>query len=373
MSHGYAFGIEEEYFLADAATGASAAASACDSFHAEVAKSFDAAEHELLKGQVEFASKPGTDPAAALAALSEARCKLAGVAAAHGLSLFAAGSHPLGSFDRQETTEKERYRKLEAQFGIIAHRSMCCAMHVHVEVPEELDRIRLMNRLIPYLPLLLALSTSSPFWCGEDGGLHSTRLAIFSEWPRNGLPDLFADQAAYDAFVKRLVDAGNLENASFIWWLIRPSDKYPTIEMRICDSCTRVEDAVAIAVLYRCLVHAVARDPALNAGLGALERAIAAENIWQAQRHGTKATFIDAASGKVTSVVDALAATLALVAEDAVALDCAHWLAPLGDIVRTGSSADRQLATFADARSRGMGSHDALKAVVAHLAAESKP
>ena len=371
MSGGYAFGIEEEYFLADAATGLSAAAPACDRFHADVAQQFEAAEHELLKGQVEFASKPGTDPAAALASLREARHTLAEIATAQGLSLFAAGSHPLGSFDRQATTQKERYRKLEDQFGIITHRSMCCAMHVHVEVPDEFDRIRLMNRLIPYLPLLLALSTSSPFWCGEAGGLRSTRLAIFSEWPRNGLPDLFADQPAFDAFVARLVDAGNIENASFLWWLIRPSNKYPTIEMRICDSCTRAEEAVAIAVLYRCLVRAVARRPDLNAGLGALERAIAAENIWQAQRHGTTACFIDAASGAVSPVAAALDATLALIEDDADALGCTAWLAPLRRIARDGSSADRQLSAFADARARGEHTGNALKAVVASLAAET--
>ena len=365
MRGGYAFGIEEEYFLADAKTGASAAETACDRFHAEVAADFDAAEHELLKGQVEFASPPDTDPASTLASLRNARGALAGIAGAHGLSLFAAGSHPLGSFDRQETTEKERYRKLEEQFGIIAHRSMCCAMHVHVEVPENLDRVRLMNRLIPYLPLLLALSTSSPFWCGEEGGLRSTRLAIFSEWPRNGLPDLFADQAAFDAFVKRLVDAGNFENASFLWWLIRPSNKYPTIEMRICDSCTRVEEAVAIAVLYRCLVHAVARRPELNAGIGALERAIAAENIWQAQRHGTKAHFIDPAGGAVVTVAEALDAVLALVAEDADTLGSADWLTVLRVIARNGASADRQLSTFASARAGGNGTHAALRSVVA--------
>ncbi len=369
MNSGYAFGIEEEYFLAEAETGGYAAAAACDRFHDAVADTFDAAEHELLKGQVEFASKPGTDPAAAIASLIEARRTLAGIATAHGLALFAAGSHPLGSFDRQATTEKERYRKLEHQFGIIAHRSMCCAMHVHVEVPEELDRVRLMNRLVPYLPLLLALSTSSPFWCGEAAGLRSARLAVFSEWPRNGLPDLFADQAAYDVFIQRLVDAGNMENASFLWWLIRPSAKYRTLEMRICDSCTRVEDAVALATLYRCLVRALARRPDLS--LGPLERAIAAENVWQAQRHGIEARFIDAASGAVTTVAESLDATLALVAEDAAALGCADWLAPLGRIMRNGASADRQIAAFDDARARGSSESDALAAVVRHLVAET--
>ena len=164
MSETYAFGIEEEYFLADATTGASPLEAATDHFHSAAAEEIEAVEHELLKGQVEFASKPGTDADETCATLRTTRQALARLAGEHGLTIFAAGSHPLGSFKRQETTKKERYRQLEKQFGIIAHRSMCCAMHVHVEVPKTIDRVRLMNRLIPYLPLMLALSTSSPFW-----------------------------------------------------------------------------------------------------------------------------------------------------------------------------------------------------------------
>lgn len=371
MSDGYAFGIEEEYFLADAETGACASEADSDRFHAAAAKTFESAEHELLKGQVEFASKPDSDPAAAHDSLRTARQSLARIAREHGLSLFAAGSHPLGSFERQATTEKERYRKLEGQFGIIAHRSMCCAMHVHVEVPDGLDRVRLMNRLIPFLPLLLALSTSSPFWCGEDGGLRSTRLAVFSEWPRMGLPELFDDEAAFDRFVTRLVEAGNMENASFLWWLIRPSNKYPTIEMRVCDACTRVDEAVAIAALFRCLVRAAARRPQLNADIGPLERAITAENIWQAQRRGIQAKLIDAANGAVATVAEALEAAVRLVAEDAEALDCTKWIAVARKIAAEGSSADRQLATFAEARASGMANAGAFTTVVGRLAVET--
>ena len=139
---------------------------------------------------------------------------------------------------------------------------------------------------MPFLPLFLALSTSSPYWDGEDAGLKCMRLAVFSEWPRMGLPEAFANEAEFDRYVSRLVEVGNMENASFLWWLIRPSNKFPTLELRICDCCTRVEDAVAIASLYRCLVRAMTRrtDDAFDA----MERAVARENIWQAQRGGRK-------------------------------------------------------------------------------------
>jgi len=371
MSDSYAFGIEEEYFLADAKTGKGASEAASDRFHAAAEEQFEPAEHELLKGQVEFASKAETDTTAARDALRTARQGLSQIAANHGLSLFAAGSHPLGSFEQQGTTEKERYRKLEAQFGIVAHRSMCCAMHVHVEVPDGTDRVRVMNRLIPFLPLLLALSTSSPFWNGEEAGLHCMRLAVFSEWPRMGLPEIFADEADFDRFVARLVDAGNMENASFLWWLIRPSNKYPTLEMRVCDSSTRVEEAVAIATLYRCLVRAVVRRPDINAGIGPLERAIAAENIWQAQRLGVGARFIDPATGAVLPVGEALEAALALAAEDAEALGCGEWVDRTRTIAADGSSADRQLATYADARAAGAEAQEAMRTVVGALAADT--
>ena len=371
MVGSYEFGVEEEYFLADTLTGGSPQEAETDRFHAAASEKIDSAEHELLKGQVEFASKPTTSPDETCETLRTTRRALSELAAEHKLALFAAGSHPLGSFDRQATTEKERYRQLEDQFGIIAHRSMCCAMHVHVAIPAEQDRVRVMNRLIPFLPLLLALSTSSPFWNGEEGGLRCTRLAVFSEWPRMGLPDLFASEPDFNVFVNHLVKAGKMENASYLWWLIRPSNKYPTLEMRICDSCTRVEESVAIASLYRCLVHAAVRRPIINAGVGPLDRAIAAENIWQAQRHGTQALFVDSTNGTVSSVADVLEHTLSLVAEDAKTLRCEEWASRTRAIVANGSSADRQLARYLHAREAGADTQEGMRAVVNELAAET--
>lgn len=351
MADDWSFGIEEEYFLADAATGRAPVEDAADRFHEEAARSVKSASHELLKGQVEVQSEPGTSLDAAHDALASLRRDLSRLAVGRGLHLFAAGSHPLAEERDQSTTEKERYRKIERDFGIIASRSRVCAMHVHVSVPQPEARIDLMNRVLPFLPLFYALSTSSPFWHGLDTRLKGFRLAVFSEWPRMGLPELFRDDAEYDRFIARLVEAEAISDASFIWWLIRPSTKYPTLELRICDSCTRVEDAVAIAALYRCLLRAVWRRPTLNAGIGPIERAICAENVWQAQRHGTAARFVDPAEGGRVPLGEALEAAIALCAEDAAALDCTHWVARTRDILRRGSSADRQLALYqADGR-----------------------
>ena len=367
MGGAYRFGIEEEYFLADRATGASPNAAAADAFHAAAARSGLPASPELLKGQIEVATEPGTDFAAAAATLRSLRRDLGRLAEAEDLVLFAAGTHPLAVTAAQATTEKKRYQELEGEFGALAHRMMVCATHVHVEVPDPAARVALMHRLVPFLPLLLALSVGSPYWQGQDTRLAGFRLAAFSEWPRMGLPELVADEAAFDRLVARLVAAGMIKDASYLWWYLRPSAKYPTLEMRICDSCTRVDDVVAIAALYRCLVRAATRAPAAMPQADAIERAVAAENIWQAQRHGVHARLVGAGEG-TTSVGEALEAALAFVAEDADALGCALALAPARAIVVNGAGADLQRAAFRAAQAEGADEGHALRAVVRALA-----
>ena len=370
MGDAYRFGIEEEYFLADKRTGWSPDGAVADRFHEAAVKAVDPAAHELLKGQVEVSSKPGTSAGEARETLRGLRNDLAGLADDNGLFLFASGSHPLGEARSQDTTDEERYEKLKDEFGIIARRSMCCAMHVHVEVPDPQVRIPVMNRMLPFLPVFLALSVSSPFWQGRDSGLHGFRLAAFREWPRMGLPEIFADDEQYNRCIDRLVAGKTMKDASFIWWLIRPSTHYPTIELRICDSCTRVGDAVAIASLYRCLVRCAVRRPELNAGIGPIERAICAENIWQVQRHGVGAMLVDAARGQV-ALADMLNGLLDLIAEDADALGCAAEVEATREIVRVGTSAERQLAAYRAARDDRGDRESALRDVIAVLAEET--
>lgn len=370
MSDRFRFGIEEEYFLADVETGESPDGALSDRFHDRAGKAVKPASHEVLKGQVEVQCEPSDSLDAANAALSGMRRDLAAIAAEHGLRLFAAGSHPLAESRRQATSDQERYKWIESEFGIIARHSMVSAMHVHVEVPDPSRRIDLVKRLMPFLPLIYALSTASPFWQGRPTGLHGFRLTAFSEWPRAGLPDLFVDDAEYERYVRLMVDAGVIEDASFLWWYIRPSAHYPTIELRICDSCTRLEDAVAIAAFYRCLARAVARRPDLNAGPGAIERAACADNIWQAQKNGLEARFIDVARRHTVSVADALEEALDLVAEDAAALQAEGWVGKTRSILERGTSAKRQLARFETAK-RDADDTAALRSVIAHLAEET--
>ena len=176
---------------------------------------------------------------------------------------------------------------------MIGYRNMLCGMHVHVEVPDISTRINLIMRLTPYLPLLLALSTSSPFWQGHLD--RSVRLSAraYDELPRTGLPELFRTKDDYDQFVAALIWAKIIPDASYIWWALRPSLPNPTVELRVADSCTQLDDAVAIAALFRCLVRALDRDRSLNSGFDRVGRAITMENKWHAQRYGIAATFVD--------------------------------------------------------------------------------
>jgi glutamate---cysteine ligase / carboxylate-amine ligase len=367
MDASYRFGIEEEYFLADATTRGTPRRTA-KGFHEAARARLPQVERELLQSQVEVATPPSTSFAAAGEILCGLRTGLAEIGRLHGLLVLAAGTHPIARWSRQSHTEADRYEGIMRELRMVGRRSVICGMHVHVEVPRPEARVDLMNRLLPFTPLLLALSASSPFWQGRATGLAGYRLSAFGEMPRTGLPDLFAGPEDYERYVTVMTRSGAITDASFLWWTLRPSVRYPTLELRVADSCTRLGDTIAIAALYRCLVRLLDRRPDLNRGLTGASRALAAENLWRAQRHGVRASLIDEASGGAVPFASCLDAALGLVGEDADALGCRDEVEASRAIAAEGTSADRQLAVFAEARGRGLGDREALGAVVDWLA-----
>ena len=254
---------------------------------------------------------------------------------------------------------------------MLGQRNMVCGLHVHVELPDLALRVDVMNRIQPFLPLLLALSTSSPFWQARRTGLLGYRLAAYNELPRTGLPDLFHSLADYERYIETLVAARAIEDSSFVWWMIRPSRKHPTLELRIADSCTRLDDSLAIAALFRCLVRRLAMDRGFNAGMTGVSRAIVAENCWRAQRYGIHGSFVDEATRSAKPVAAVLDEALSLVAPDASALGAASELALARGIVTRGTSADRQLELFTEAKGRKLADRQALVQVVDWLGAET--
>ncbi|WP_174296640.1 carboxylate-amine ligase [Sphingomonas bacterium] len=361
----FRFGIEEELFLADARTRKTPRR--VEPFHDAVHKRLPEVERELLVSQVEIMTPPCTGFEDARACLSGLRTALADIGREHGLLVLGGGSHPTARWQRQKRTKKERYDAIAEDMQMLARRDVVSGMHVHVEVPDPGRRVELMNRLLSYIPTFLALSASSPFWEGRNTGLNAYRLSVWGEMPRTGLPDLFTDPEDYDRLVAAMVRSGAIADASFLWWMLRPSTRFPTLELRVADSCTRLDDTIAIAALYRCLVRRLHRDADAGPKPTAVVRAIASENIWRAQRRGVNASFLDD-KGEVASFADHLDVLLAMIEEDAEALGCAAEVARTREIVMEGTSADRQLATYAEARDGGATDAAALAAVVDWMA-----
>jgi carboxylate-amine ligase len=370
-SSDFSFGIEEEYFLARCVNGRVVTRAPDSLFEQADAATQGRIGREFLQSQIEIATPPFTDFAEARDELRYIRRVLNFIAAEHGLSILACGTHPTARWAESVQTDKAHYDRVMNELQMIGRRNMLCGMHVHVQTPEPDRRVDIMCRLLPFVPLLLALSTSSPFWCAHRTGLRGYRLAAYDELPRTGLPELFRHTAEYDAYVGALVTAGVIKSAGEIWWSVRPSLAYPTLELRAPDCCTRIDDAIAIAALYRCLVRRLYLDPSVNAGITAVDRAVAIENKWRAQRHGVRGSFVDR-SGAV-SVGDFLEQTLDLLQDDARGLSCEHELAHCRTIVLRGTSADEQIRIFESVVSRDGDGDAALDAVLAWVAENSVP
>ena len=363
----FPFGMEEEYFLVDATTGALGTPAPNDLMRDARAKLGDIVTSELLQSQIEIASPILHSHDEAREVMFRTRRELSEVVAEHGFNIVAASTHPLGIWQEQLITEKRRYDKLMSDFRIISQRNLVCGLHVHVAIPEGVDRVEIMNRAMHWLPLFLALSTSSPFWNHRVTGLLSYRQALYDEWPRSGIPDFFLDEADYKAFVDRMQAAGAITDSTHLWWAIRPALHYPTLELRISDVCTRLDDALAIAALYRCLIATLLANPDMGKARSTHTRRLIDENRWRAKRDGIKAKFILETSNEVVPVADLVASLRTECGEQIERLNCAAALVPLDRILAEGTSAHRQLEIYNDSRAAGDENPEALAKVIEWL------
>ncbi|WP_232628351.1 carboxylate-amine ligase [Methylobacterium sp. Leaf118] len=370
MAHEYRFGIEEELFLATARTRAAPEGSVA-AFHRAAGHRLEGVERELLENQAEICSQPSVSFAETHEALARLRTSLGRIGREHGLKVFAAGTHPTAIWAKQRETATLRYRKMIDNLQMVGRRSVVCGLHIHVEVPEPDARIALINRLTPYLPVLLALSTSSPFYDRHRTGLAGYRLRAYAELPRTGLPESFTDAADFDRYVRVMTRTGAIEDATHLWWHIRPSVRYPTLELRVADSCTRLRDTLAIAALYRCLVRLCVRRPDLAPPPSGAARGFAMENLWRAQRDGVHAALIDPATEEAVPMLRLVEQLLDLAAEDAAALGCAAQVAHALTIVSCGSSADGQIAAYEASLAAGGSERKALSSVIDWLARQT--
>jgi carboxylate-amine ligase len=340
----YSFGIEEECFLADATTLDVAVQTPNELFEAANWSTGGQAMREMLQAQLEIATNVHLDVIDAREELKFLRREVAAVAAQYGLAIMACGTHPTAVWRQSQPSPKPRYAAMIEDLRTVGHRNMLCGMHVHVQLPSAERRFAVMQAMIPYLPLFIALSTSSPFWSSRESGLKGYRLAAYDELPRTGLPEAFENKEQYDEYVAALKISGVIPDESYIWWAMRSSLRHPTLELRAPDVCTFVDDAIALASLYRTLARHLYERPALLQPIGIVERAIAVENKWRAQRYGTECIF--ASRDGPIEIGAMLASLVNQLSHDASTLGCLSEVEHCKLILERGSSADHQLRAY---------------------------
>lgn len=326
---------------------------------------------EFLRSQIEIGTKICHNITDARESLSELRSTVAEVAAQYDLGLMAASTHPFADWHILKHTAKERYDIIAKDLQAVARRMMICGMHVHCGIPDNELRIDLMNQVSYFLPHLLALSTSSPFWRGEESGLKSYRLSIFDSLPRTGIPDRFDSAGEYERLIKIMIEAGSIEDGSKIWWDLRPSARFPTLEVRISDVCPLMEDTLCIAALYSSLLRMLYRLRRKNQRWRIYPRTMVAENRWLAQRFGVEGSLIDLGIPGQVPLSELIEEIIDLVAEDSDALGCTKEVEHARTIIKRGTSAERQLKVYRDAKQGGNENLQALHKVVDQVLKET--
>ena len=367
----FTIGIEEEYHLVSRASRdlvddpPPAMLSECEGLLA------GQVSPEFLRSQIEVATRICTSTAEARADLARLRSTVADVASRDGMAPIAAATHPFAQWDLQKPTARERYAVLHRDMQGVARRLVICGLHVHVGLPEDELRIDLMNQIRYFLPHLLALSTSSPFWQGEDTGLKSFRVSIFDGMPRTGLPEQFESYGEYRRHIDVLTRTGLIEDATKLWWDVRPSARFPTLEMRITDICTRLDDGIAIAALFRCLLRMLWRLKRNNQRWRIYARMLVNENRWRAQRYGIDEGLVDFGKREIVPYAHLLEEIIELTAEDAAHFGCAAEIAHARSILERGTSAHAQRRIYEEALASGASKAEALTAVVDWLIEET--
>jgi carboxylate-amine ligase len=344
----YTLGVEEEYQLLDGRTldlvqHIETMLDAVSGHELE-----ERINAELMQSVIEITTPVCRTIADVHHALLELRGYVTEVAHGKGLRVGSAGTHPFSLFERQRITAKDRYRALIDQMQYIARRELIFGMHVHVAVDDPEKAIKVVNGLLPQLGPLLALSASSPFWRGEPTGLASSRQMVFASFPRSGPPPRFRDYADYAEVVGQLERSGCIPDYTSIWWDIRLHPRLGTVEIRICDAVTRVEDAVAIAAYCQALVKHLSERYDAGEEIPSYHRILTSENKWLAARYGLEAPVMDLGSGRRNRIPVArlVRRTLAEIAPHAHELGSERELEGVREILARGSSSDRQLRIF---------------------------
>ena len=370
---GVTFGLEEEFFLVDPDSR--------DLIADPDPALFDACErdggphkvvHELLRSQIETNTRVCTSVADLRKAQIETRSLVINTAAQFGAAVIASSTHPFAHWQAQAVTPKERYDRFAVTFQEVVRRYLVGGMHIHAGFGDAESRIRVMTALRRYLPIMHALSTSSPFNGGRETGFKSFRLTVIASMPRTNLPQPFRTRAEYDRLVSDYQSMDFIGDGTELWWDIRPAVRFPTIEVRICDICPRMEDTLSLVALYACLIRRLLRKDAKEGLPPEPPTELIAENRWHASRYGSLAFLGDFGAGGRTDIQELIAELVEDLAEDAAALDCEQELQRVTEMIRLGTGADRQIDLFRLRRLEGDTIPEALRAVVDMIIAETR-
>ena len=348
QSDPYTLGVEEEYMLLDGETFD--LVQHIDTVLAAVAghELEPVINPELMQSVLEIATPVCHTPTEVADQLRRIRAYVIDVARDQGMRVGSAGTHPFSLFERQRITAKDRYRALVDQMQYVARRELIFGMHIHVAVDDAEKAIQVVNGLLPQLGPLLALSASSPFWRGEPTGLRSSRQMVFAAFPRSGPPPRFKDYKEYAEVVGQLEKTGCIPDYTHIWWDIRLHPRLGTIEIRICDAVTRLENVVALVAYCQALVKLLAERFERGEEIPSYHRILTTENKWLAGRYGLEAPLMDLATGRRNRIpiIQLIRRTLKEIEPHARELGSERELEGIEDILRNGNGADRQLRVF---------------------------
>lgn len=358
-------GVEEEFFLVDPETR--------DLMPDPDPRIFDECEKdrgdhkvvaEFLRSQIETTTRVCSSVADVHTSLVETRRLVIDAAAKHGAAVMAASTHPFAAWHQQVPTAEQRYEQFAMTYQQAVRELLVGGMHIHAGFGDPDSRVRIMTAMRRYMPLLHALSASSPFNSGRETGFKSYRLTLFGSLPRTGLPGPLHSWAEFENLVEEYQRLEFIQDSSELWWDIRPSRAFPTLELRICDICQTVDDAVCVAALYACLVRYLLRLDMKGQLPPEPPTELIKENCWLAQRYGVVA-FLGDTEGSGRKDIDEYAEALAEeLSDDAQALGCENELRHILDLIRYGTGSDRQIDHYRLRRLEGDSEEEALRAVV---------
>ena len=301
---------------------------------------------ELLQSQVEISSKVCKNIQEAREEIQKLRRMISDFAEKNNRRILAAGTHPFSLWEDQIITDKERYMGLVDTMQYVARRLLIFGMHVHIGIEDRDLQIDIMNQMSYFMPHVLSLSTSSPFWKRQNTGFKSYRSIVFEDLPRTGIPERFGSAAEYDQYVRTLINCNSIEEPSKIWWDIRPHSTFPTLEFRICDCTTKVNEAMSIAALIQALVAKLIQLRQSNQTWRKYRRSLIVENKWRACKNGIDGKLIDFGQEQEISLRTLMEEMLEFVDDVVDPLGSLQEIEYIHTILENGTSADRQIACY---------------------------